>query len=182
MLRATNFIILAALAAKLLAVESQLAACKQRIDSKKRRRPRFTTSFRLLWVVLSKFLDKWEDLACLMQSATVKKWHTTAFRYFWRWKSRRKGGRPPISKEMRNLIYKLSKENPLWSAERIRDTLLLLNYDPPCNDTICKYMYKPRKRSTTWLSFLRNHLDISWAIDFFTVNAKKGVIEPAGGD
>jgi transposase InsO family protein len=73
---------------------------------------------------------------------------------------------------MQNLIYKLSKENPLWSAERIRDTLLLLNYDPPCKDTIGKYMYKPRKpreRSTTWLPFLRNHLDISWAIDFFTV-------------
>jgi len=162
----------AVLAAKLLAVESQLAACKQRIASNKRPRPRFTASFRLLWVVLSKFLDEWEDLAYLMQPATVKKWHTTAFRYFWRWKSHRKGGRPPISKEMQNLIYKLSKENPLWSAERISDTLLLLNYDPPCNDAIGKYMYKPRKpreRSTTWLPFLRNHLDISWAIDFFTV-------------
>jgi len=66
----------AVLAAKLLAVESRLATCKQRIDSKKRRRPRFTVSFRLLWVVLSKFLDEWEDLACLMQPATVKKWHT----------------------------------------------------------------------------------------------------------
>jgi hypothetical protein len=60
----------AVLAAKLLAVESQLAACKQRINSKKRRRPRFTASFRLLWVVLSKFLDEWEDLACLMQPAS----------------------------------------------------------------------------------------------------------------
>jgi hypothetical protein len=33
-------------------------------------------------------------------------------------------------------------------------------------------MFKPRicrKRSTTWLPFLRNHLDVSWAIDFFTV-------------
>jgi transposase InsO family protein len=28
---------------------------------------------------------------------------------------------------------------------------------------------KPRKRSTTWLPFLRNHLRVSWAIDFFTV-------------
>ena len=28
---------------------------------------------------------------------------------------------------------------------------------------------KPRKRSTTWLPFLRNHLGVSWAIDFFTV-------------
>ena len=48
---------------------------------------------------------------------------------------------------MQNLIYTLSKENPLWSAERIRDTLLLLNYNPPCNDTIGKYMYKPKHTS-----------------------------------
>ncbi len=112
------------LAARLLAVESQLAACKHQIG----RRPRFTASFRLLWVLLSKSLDKWEDFVHLMQPATVKKWHNTAFRYFWRWKSRRKGGRPPISKEMQDLIYKLSKENPLWSAERIRDTLLHHKY------------------------------------------------------
>jgi hypothetical protein len=73
---------------------------------------------------------------------------------------------------MQNLIYRLSRENRIWSPERIRDTLLLLNYDPPCEDTIWKYMFKPRicrKRSTTWLPFLRNHLDVSWAIDFFTV-------------
>ncbi len=70
------------------------------------------------------------------------------------------------------MIRKLSQENPLWSAERIRDTLLLLQYDPPGEDTIRKYMVKPRnprERSTTWLPFLRNHLEVSWAIDFFTV-------------
>jgi putative transposase len=107
-----------------------------------------------------------------MQPAIVKKWHTTAFQYFWRWKSRRKGGRPPISREMQDLICRLSKDSPLWSAERIRDTLILLQHDPPCDDTIRKYMLKPRKsrkRSTTWLPFLCNHLDVSWAIDFFTV-------------
>lgn len=27
----------------------------------------------------------------------------------------------------------------------------------------------PKDRSTTWLPFLRNHLDVSWAMDFFTV-------------
>ena len=73
---------------------------------------------------------------------------------------------------MRNLIRKLSREIPLWGAERIRDTLRLLDYEPPCEDTIRKYMIKPRnprKKSTTWLPFLRNHLDVSWAIDFCTV-------------
>jgi len=62
---------------------------------------------------------------------------------------------------------------PLWGPDRIRDTLLLLGYEAPCVQSISKYMVKPRKprpQSTNWLSFLRNHLDVSWAIDFFTVN------------
>lgn len=87
-----------------------------------------------------------------MQPATVKKWHIAAFCYFWRWKSCREGGRPPISEEMQRLIYQLSKENPLWSPERIKDALIFLQYDPPCEDTIRRYRYKPRKprkRSTT---------------------------------
>ncbi len=66
----------------------------------------------------------------------------------------------------------MSKENPLWGAERIQVTLLLLGFEPPCEDTVRKYMIKPKKidkKSTTWLPFLQNHLDSSCAIDFFTV-------------
>ena len=42
------------LAARLLAAESQLAECKRRIIQKQAPKPKFTNSFRLLWVVLSK--------------------------------------------------------------------------------------------------------------------------------
>jgi putative transposase len=73
---------------------------------------------------------------------------------------------------MQALIRKLSREDPLWSAERIRNTLVLLGYPPVCDDTVRKYVVKakrPREPSTTWLPFLRNHLDVSWAIDFFIV-------------
>ena len=162
----------ATLAARLLAAQSQLAVCKHRIQGKKDPRPRFTAAFRILWVILSKSLQAWQDWAHVMQPATVTRWHRTAFRLSWRWRSRGKPGRPPICDEMQDLIRKLSQENPLWSAERIRDTLLLLQFDPPCEDTIRKYMVKPnktRERSMTWFPFLRNHLDVSWAIDFFTV-------------
>jgi putative transposase len=102
----------------------------------------------------------------------VERWRTTAFRLFWRWKSRERSGRPPINKAMQDLIRKLRRENPLWGAERIRDTLLLLSYDPPRDDTIRKYMVRPRRpcrKSATRLLFLQNHLDVSWAMDFLTV-------------
>ena len=111
---------------RLLAAESQLGICKRRTEQKGSPRFRFTAGFRLLWVVLSKFWAPWQAAAQLMQPATVKAWHTRAFKIYWRWKSRRKPGRPPITQEMRELIRKLSRENPLWGAEVIRLTLLKL--------------------------------------------------------
>ncbi len=106
----------------------------------------------------------------LMKPETVKRWHTRALRLLWRWRSR--PGRPPLCTEMQQLIRRLSRENPLWGPDRIRDVFLLLGYDAPCAETIRKYMVKPmkpRSPSTTWLASLRNHLEVSWAIDFFTV-------------
>jgi hypothetical protein len=87
----------AKMSARLLAVESQLAVYQERIRLKKNPRPRFTPAFRMLWVLLSKVLDGWENLAQVMQPATVKKWHTRGYKPFWRWKSR--PGRPKISRE-----------------------------------------------------------------------------------
>jgi len=66
----------AVLAARILALQSQVAVCKHRIDAGKAPQPRFNQAFRILWVILSKLLDRWEDLAQVMKPATVKKWHT----------------------------------------------------------------------------------------------------------
>jgi hypothetical protein len=89
-----------------------------------------------------------------MKPKTVVKWHEHAFLKWWRWKSRRKGGRPTISQEIRALIRRLSRENVLWSAETIHGHLVLLGFDPPCPDTIRKYMVKTRggtdKSQTKW--------------------------------
>ncbi len=160
----------AVLAAKLLAAESQLAACVDAVNRRKAPKPRFGQAFRLLWVMLSKLVDGWEGLAQVMKPATVKRWHKQVFRVYWRWRS--KPGRSPIPHEMQALIRRLSRENPLWGAEHIREELVLLGHEPPCEDTIRKYMKKPKKPrrpSGTWLPFLRNHLDVAWAMDFLTV-------------
>ena len=161
----------ASLAARLLAAESQLSILKHRIADRKEPRPRFSPAFRFLWALLRRFWPDWRSSAHLMQPATVVKWHRQGFRLFWRCKSRKRG-RPPVDKEMRELIRQLNRENRLWSAERIHDHLVLLGFDPPHPDTIRKYMVKPKRPpnpSQTWLTFLRNHLHESWAIDFCTV-------------
>ena len=90
-----------ALAVRVLAAESQLAECKRRIEKKDQPRPKFTQPFKLLWVFLSRFRNPWNHLARLMQPATVKRWHTTAFRLYWGRKSSRQGGRPAVPRQMR---------------------------------------------------------------------------------
>jgi len=87
----------AVLAAKLLAAESQLAACVDAVNSNKAPKPRFGQAFRLLWLMISKLVDGWEELAQVMKPATVKKWHKEVFRIYWRWRS--KPGRSPIPHE-----------------------------------------------------------------------------------
>lgn len=137
----------AKLAARLVALQSQVAARRGRVEQGVERKPRFSSGFRLLWVLLSRFLDGWQDLAQLMQPATVKRWHGMGFRLYWRWRSRRQG-RPPVPAEMQSLIRKLSRENPLWSAARVRDTLLLLGYR--CSRSTCSATMMA-STDTAWL-------------------------------
>jgi hypothetical protein len=46
----------------------------------------------------------------------VIRWHRQGFKYYWAWKSRRKGGRPAVAREVRDLIRRMSSANPLWGA------------------------------------------------------------------
>jgi len=58
----------AVLAARLLAAESQLTVCKDRIQQNKDPRPRFSAHFRLLWVILSKFPDDYNRFSKEMEA------------------------------------------------------------------------------------------------------------------
>ena len=94
---------------ELLALKSQLAVCQHRIQERKDPRPTFNPAFRFLWVILSKVWSGWRRGARVMQADTVTRWHQRMFKLWWRWRSRRKGGRPPISREMQLIIRRLSK-------------------------------------------------------------------------
>src|SRR3974377_1743599 len=109
----------------MVASRRQLTFCKESIRQKRQPRPRFNPAFRLLWVLLSRVWSGWKSAAELMKPKTVLKWHEHAFLQWWRWNSRRKGGRPTIRQEMRALIRRLSRENVLWSAETIHGHLVL---------------------------------------------------------
>jgi len=135
-----------------------------------RKRPKLTLWDRLLWVWVSRIWSDWRSALAIVQPETVVAWHRAGFRLFWTWKVRRgQRGRPLISREVRDLIRKMCRENPGWGAPRIHGELLKLGLDIG-ESSVSKYMVRlARPPSQTWRTFLDNHLQQLASIDFFTV-------------
>ncbi len=105
----------------------------------------------------------------IVRPETVLRWHRSGFRAYWRWKSRNRGGRPKIERELRDLIRRMSKENPLWGAPRIHGELRKLGFEL-AQSTVSKYMVRRRTPpSQSWKTFLRNQADGIAAIDLCVV-------------
>jgi len=153
------------LAVENLALRQQLAVCKQSAKL-----PKLWPRDRVFWVWLSRLWPDWRSALLIVKPETVVRWHRQGFRLYWRWKSRaRQPGRPRIEREIRELIRRMSRENPTWGAPRIRSELLLLGHDV-AEATVAKYMVRQRKPpSQTWRTFLANHVPDIAACDFFTV-------------
>jgi hypothetical protein len=134
------------------------------------KRLNLTKADRLLFAWLYRIQPEIISSIQIVKPETVIRWHRQGFRLFWRWKSRgQRVGRPKIDKELRELIRRMSRENPLWGAPRIHGELLMLGFDV-AQSTVAKYMIKLRKPpSQTWKTFLHNHADGLAAADFFVV-------------
>src|SRR4029077_13828470 len=134
------------------------------------KRPKLTLADRLLWSWLCAVWSDWQSALVIVKPETVIGWHRKGFRLFWTWKDRHgQPGRPPVSKEIRQLIRKMSRENPLWGAPRIHGELLKLGIDIG-ETSVGKYMVPRRKPpSQTWRTFLENHVKTMVSVDFFTV-------------
>jgi len=155
------------------ALELEILALRQQLIVLGRKAPKrlnLTKADRLLFVWLYRIQPEILNSIQIIKPGTVVGWHRQGFRLFWRWKSRgRRLGRPKIDKELRDLIRRMSRENPLWGAPRIHGELLMLGFDV-AQSTVAKYMIKLRKPpSQTWKTFLHNHSDAITAADFFVV-------------
>jgi putative transposase len=134
------------------------------------KRPRLNSWDRLVWVWFFRFWSDWQSSLVIVKPETVVAWHRTAFRMFWTWKIRRgKRGRPAVSRETRELIRRMSRENQGWGAPRIHGELLKLGIDIG-ETSVSKYLVRTRKPpSQTWRTFLENHVRGLVSVDFFTV-------------
>jgi len=151
-----------------LALRQQLSVLKQRHPQ-----PRFAISNKLFWVMLRRFWPRWKRVLVLVQPETVIRWHRIGFKLYWTWLSRHRThkGRRCVSKELRELIFRMVAENPTWGAPRIHGELTMLGSDIS-ERTVLRWMRRaprnpePAKR---WAAFLNNHREAIAAMDFFTV-------------
>jgi putative transposase len=153
------------LQAEIVALRHQLAVYKRSV-----RRLHVRPADRILWTWLSRHWASWREALVFVQPATVIAWQRKRFRDHWARMSRAgKSGRPPISKEIRELIRKVSGANPLWGTPRIVGELGKLGIKV-AKSTVDKYRVRSRKPpSPTWKTFLRNHVHDLMSIDLFIV-------------
>ncbi len=89
-----------------LALRHQLA-----IYQRSQRRPVLEDRDRRFWSTLARGWSGWRETVSVVQPDTVVRWHRTAWRRYWTWKSRNRGsGRPRISSEVQALIRRIARE------------------------------------------------------------------------
>ena len=90
-------------------------ALRQQINVLRRKagRSRLRKQDRIFWLWLARSWSEWRDSLILVKPETVVRWHRHGFKYYWTWKSRRRGGRPAVPREVRDLIRRISRANPL---------------------------------------------------------------------
>ena len=151
-----------------LVLRQQLVVLKR-----KHPKPRLAVFDKLFWVLVRRFWSGWKQALVVVKPETVARWHRAGFALYWRAISNvnRVIGRKRISKEIRDLIFRVVSENPTWGAPRIHGELLMLGFEVS-ERTISRWMRRaPRdpEPARRWLAFLRNHREAIAAMDFFTV-------------
>jgi transposase InsO family protein len=155
-----------------LRLEAENAVLRHQLIILRRRlhgRVRLTNHDRWFFIQLYRWFPAILRVLTIMRPETLVRWHRAGFRRYWRWKSRRRGGRPPVETELRALIRRMSIENPLWGAPRIHGELLKLGFEV-AQSSVAKYIVKRRvPPSQGWRTFLRNHAPDIAAMDLFVV-------------
>jgi transposase InsO family protein len=148
-----------------MALRHQLAVYQQTV-----KRPKLRPWDRLFWVWLSRLWPAWQKALAFVQPRTVIAWQKKRFRDYWRQLSRSgKPGRPPISKDVRDLIQAMWRSNPMWRAPRLVGELRKRGINV-ATSTVEKYRPRVHKPpSPTWKAFLNTHVAAIVACDFFPV-------------
>jgi hypothetical protein len=115
-----------------------------------------------------------EEIATVAKPATILAWrrqcadqqvHTSELR--------KSVGRPRIDREIETLAVRMARENRSWGYDRIQGALKHLGYmisDQTVGNILRHHSIPPapeRKKTVTWCEFIRFHLEVLRATNFF---------------
>ena len=140
-------------------------------------RVRLSDSERTTLAVLGKKLGKHalEEIATIVKPATILAWHRTLVaKKFDGSQQRQAPGRPKIDADVEALVVRLAQENRRWGYDRIAGAVANLGYTisgQTVGNILKRHGVPPapeREKTTTWKEFIRTHMDVLVATDFFT--------------
>ena len=82
------------------ALRHQLVVLRRQLKG----RARLTNDDRWFFVQLYRWFPSTLPALMIIRPETLVRWHRAGFRRYWRWQSRRRGGRPPIEAELRRAV------------------------------------------------------------------------------
>jgi putative transposase len=137
-------------------------------------RPRFDAHDRILLAASSRMLPRRSWAAFSVRPETLLARHRRLVARRWAYPHHRPG-RPPISRDVRELILRLARENSSWGYPRIAGELRKLGIVVSASSvrnilTRAGLPPAPRRDAQSWRSFLRSHRESILACDFFTVD------------
>jgi transposase InsO family protein len=116
-----------------------------------------------------------KEVASIVTPDTILAWHRKRVAQKFDGSQQRKApGRPTIDQALEALVVRMAQENRSWGYDRIAGALQHLGYtisDQTVGNILKRHGIPPapeRKMTTTWKEFVRTHMDVLVATDFFT--------------
>src|SRR5215475_314904 len=116
-----------------------------------------------------------QEIATIAQPDTILAWHRKFMDHHEVSSLQRQSvGRPRIAKELEDLVMRMARENRSWGSDRIVGALANLGYaisDQTVGNILKRHGIPPapaRKKTLTWQEFIRIHMDVLVATDFFS--------------
>jgi putative transposase len=153
-------------------VELVLLRHQVSVFARQQQRPSLRPADRALIAALARLLPHRRRQGLVVTPATLLRWHRELVRRRWT-HTRRKPGRPATDHELRELVLRLTRENPRWGYQRIAGELIKLNFrlsPSTVRRLLAAAGLEPApRRGTSWSAFLRRQAASMLACDFFTV-------------